>query len=228
MNRVTRGNHMITIIIVDEHNLVRVGIARVLSDIDTFKVVGEAKGGEEAVSLVRKLQPQVILMNVKMQGMDGIEATRKLLQINPSFNIIAVASCNNDVYVSSMIQAGAKGYITKGSSPEELIASITAVVNGKLYMSSDIASRLALQTARGQREQPLFNQLSNRELQTAMMVVKGVKTKSIADTFCVSTKTVNSYRYRIFEKLDINSDVELAILAIRYKMFDIDELMLSA
>ena len=164
---------MITIVIVDEHNLVRVGIARVLSDIDTFKVIGEAKEGEEAVSLVRKLRPQVILMSVKMQGMDGIEATKKLQQISRSFNIIAIASCNHDVYVSSMIQAGAKGYITKHSPPEELIASITAVVKGKLYMSSDIASQLALQTARGQREQSLFNQLSNRELQTAMMVVKG-------------------------------------------------------
>ena len=191
-------------------------------------MVGEAGNGEEAIGLTRKLRPQVILIDIKMPGMDGIEATKKLLEIDRALNIIAIASCDNEVYASCMIRAGAKGYITKGAPPEELIASITAVIRGKLYMAREIASRLALKVVNGDAEQSLFDQLSKRELQTAMMVVKGVKAKSIADIFCVSTKTVNSYRYRIFEKLSINSDVELAILAIRYKMFDVDELISSA
>ena len=195
---------MVTIFVVNCHHLMRVGISRILTDIDAFQVVGEAKDGEEALRLVRELRPQIVLMDIKMPGMGGIEATKKLLQINRAFSIIAIASCDNDVYASRMIQAGAKGYITKGAPPEELIAAITAVMKGKLYISNDIASQLALQAVNGEIGQSLFDQLSKRELQTAMMVVRGVKAKSIADTFCVSTKTVNSYRYRIFEKLHIN------------------------
>ncbi len=218
---------MITIIVVDCHHLVRVGIAKILGDIDTFKVVGEARDGEEALKLACKLRPQVILMDIKMPGMGSIEATKKLLDIDQALNIVAIAPCDNEVYASCMIQAGAKGYITKGAPPEELIASINAVIRGKLYMSREIASQLAFKAVNGETDRSLFNQLSRRELQIAMMVIRGVKVKSIADTFCVSAKTVNSYRYRIFEKLCIGSDVELAILALRYKMFDIDELMLA-
>ena len=160
-----------------------------------------------------------------MPGLGSIEATKKLLDIDRGFNIIAIASCDNEVYAASMMRAGAKGYISKGAPPKELVSSITSVMRGKLYMSREIASQLALKALNGDADQSLFNQLSKRELQTAMMVVKGVKAKFIADMFCVSTKTIKSYRYRIFEKLRINSDVELAILAIRYKMFDIDELI---
>ena len=220
---------MITIVIVDYHHLVRVGISRILTDIGKFNVVGEANDGEEAVGLARQLKPQVILIDVKTPGIGGIEATKKLLKIDGGFNIIALGSCHDDVYASHMIKAGAKGYITKHAPPEELIASITVVMKGKLYMSNDVAHQLALNAMFGKdlASSP-FDQLSERELQTAMMIVRGLKVGSIADMFCISAKTVNSYRYRIFEKLHVNSDVELAIFAIKHKIFDIDELTSSA
>ena len=223
------GEYMITIVIVDYHHLVRVGISRILTDIGKFNVVGEANDGEEAVGLARQLKPQVILIDVKTPGIGGIEATKKLLKIDGGFNIIALGSCHDDVYASHMIRAGAKGYITQHAPPEELIASITLVMKGKLYMSKDVAQQLALNTMLGRNvASSLFNQLSERELQTAMMIVRGLKVASIANMFCISMKTVNSYRYRIFEKLHVNSDVELAILAIKHRIFDIDELMPSA
>ncbi|MBT8123643.1 MAG: response regulator [Gammaproteobacteria bacterium] len=220
---------MITIVIVDCYHLVRVGISRILTDIGNFKVVGEANDGEEAVGIARKLKPKVILIDVKTPGTDGIETTKKLLKIDSGFNIIALGSCHDDVYASRMIKAGAKGYITKKAPPEELITSITLVMKGKFYVSNDVAHRLALDSVFGTDvKQSVFNQLSERELQTAMMITRGLRAAKIADIFCISAKTVNSYRYRIFEKLHVNSDVELAILAIKYKMFNIDELMSSA
>lgn len=214
---------MIKIIVVDDHDLVRMGIARMLSDIEGFMVVGEAKSGEDALKLVNKTRPHIVLMDVKMPGMGGIEATKKLLALDNDIRVIAVTSCDDDIYPTRLIQAGAMGYITKGAAPAEMISAIKTVMDGKPFMSSEIAQQLALKSSGGMaREVSPFEQLSERELQTAMMIVQGEKVTSIADTFCVSPKTINSYRYRIFEKLSVNSDVELAILAVKHKMFDVD------
>jgi len=218
---------MITIVIVDDHQLMRAGMAMLLASVDNFKVIGEAESGEEAIKLLHRLRPQVLLMDLSMPGMDGIEITKQLLAIDHALHIIAVASSSNNSYAFGIIRAGAKGYLTKSASPEELVASITHVITGQCYLSSDLARQWALQSVQESGGQSSFDQLSERELQTVMMIVKGMRAKSIADVFSVSTKTVNSYRYRIFEKLHINSDVELAILAIKTQLVDIDDLLPS-
>ncbi|MGD8177116.1 response regulator [Marinimicrobium sp. ARAG 43.8] len=212
---------MTKVLVVDDHDLVRMGIVRMLSDVDSFEVVGDAKSGEEAVAKARDLMPDVVLMDVKMPGMGGLEATKKLRLINPLVKIIAVTACDDSLYPTRLMQAGAVGYVTKGAAFTEITDAIHKVIAGDLYMSNSIAQQLALKNFAGEDEGTSpFERLSQRELQTAMLIANGQKVQDIADIFCVSPKTVNSYRYRIFEKLDINSDVELTLLAVKHKFLD--------
>lgn len=212
---------MTKILVVDDHDLVRMGIVRMLADVEGYQVVGDAKSGEEAVTKARVLKPDVVLMDVKMPGMGGLEATKKLLTVNPVLKIIAVTACDDDLYPTRLMQAGAVGYVTKGAEFTEITDAINKVIRGDLYMSNSIAQQLALRTFSGNNNQESpFEKLSQRELQTAMLIANGQKVNDIANTFCVSPKTVNSYRYRIFEKLDINSDVELTLLAVKHNLLD--------
>lgn len=211
---------MTKILVVDDHDLVRMGIVRMLNDVEGYEVVGDAKSGEEAIAKARELMPDVVLMDVKMPGIGGLEATRKMLAVNPSVKIIAVTACDDSLYPSRLLQAGAVGYVTKGTGFADITTAIDTVVRGKQYMSSSIAQQLALKTISGQQNTSPFELLSRRELETAMMIAAGQKVQEIANTFCVSPKTVNSYRYRIFEKLGINSDVELALLAVKHNYLD--------
>jgi DNA-binding NarL/FixJ family response regulator len=215
------GAGLTKILVVDDHDLVRMGIVRMLADIEGYQVVGDAKSGEEAVIKARALLPDVVLMDVKMPGMGGLEATKKLLIVNPTLKIIAVTACDDDLYPTRLMQAGAVGYVTKGAEFSEITSAIDKVIRGDLYMSNSIAQQLALRNFSGHKGQETpFEKLSQRELQTAMLIANGQKVNDIANTFCVSPKTVNSYRYRIFEKLDINSDVELTLLAVKHNLLD--------
>ena len=212
---------VITVLLVDDHDLVRAGIRRMLDDVEGIQVVAEARSGEEAVRLGRELKPRpnVILMDVKMPGIGGFEATRKLLRIDPDYKVLIVTICDNDLYPARLLQVGAAGYLTKGSSMNEMIQAVRAVHSGQRYISPEIASRLAFRHVTDTDDSP-FESLSERELQVMLMITKGTKVQDIADQLCLSPKTVNSYRYRIFEKLDITNDVELTLLAIRHGLVE--------
>ncbi|NHO65228.1 response regulator [Aestuariicella hydrocarbonica] len=217
---------MTKILVVDDHELVRMGLVRMLSDVSEFDIVGEASCGEEALTLTRELSPDVVLMDVKMPGIGGIEATKKLLAVHDYVKIIAVTACDDDLFPTRLLQAGAMGYVTKGAGLNEMIKAIRAVCAGELYMSNSVAQQLALKNFGGnQAKKSPFESLSERELQTAMLIANGKKAQEIADTFCVSPKTVNSYRYRIFDKLSINSDVELTLLAVKYNILDVETII---
>ena len=211
---------MIKILVVDDHDLVRMGIVRMLSDVSGFTVVGEANSGEDAIKKVRELSPQVVLMDVRMPGIGGIEATRKLVRTHPDVKIIAVTVCDEDPFPSRLLQAGASGYLTKGAALEEMVAAIRAANSGQRYISPKIAQQIALKPYNKDATASPFETLSEREMQIALMIVSCNKVQSISDDLCLSPKTVNSYRYRIFEKLSINSDVELTLLAIRHGLID--------
>jgi len=213
------------ILVADDHDLVRMGIVRMLGDVQGFEVVGEAKTGEQAVSLSRELRPQIVLMDVKMPGIGGLEATRKILAACESTKVIAVTALSDDMFPERLMKAGASGYVTKGAGFDEIVDAVNTVLNGNLYMSTSIAQQLALRNFSGTKpDASPFEILSERELQTAIMIANGSKVQEIADSFCVSPKTVNSYRYRIFDKLSINSDVELALMAVKHKILDVDNL----
>ncbi len=210
---------MITVLVVDDHDLIRAGISRLLSDTPTIKVVGNAKNGEEAIKMARELKPNVVLMDLKMPGIGGLEATRKLLKAVSGTKVIALTSCEEDPFPTKLLQAGASGYLTKGALVDEMVSAIHSVMEGKRYISPVIAQQLALKTVTSGEGSP-FNSLSEREMQVTLMITRGQKVQEIAETLCVSPKTVNSYRYRIFEKLKVSSDVELTHHAIRHGIVD--------
>lgn len=200
--------------LVDDHELVRLGIKRLLQDVAGLKVVGEASTGEEAVRLAKEMFPDVVLMDVQMPGIGGLEATRKMVRHNPDLKVLALTIYGDEPYPSRLLQAGAVGYITKGCAAEEMIRAIRAINSGQRYISSDIAQQLALKRYTKAEDSPL-DILSERELQIMLMITSGQKVQDISNKLCLSPKTVNSYRYRVFEKLGIDSDVELTLLAIR-------------
>ncbi len=205
---------MINVVLVDDHQLVRTGIKRMLEDVSGIKVVGEASSGEEALNISRELKPHVVLMDVKMPGVGGYEATRRLLRLDPDLKVLVVTICTNDVFPSRLLQVGAAGYLTKDASQKEMVHAIRAVHAGQRYITPEVASNLAFKHVSDAHESP-FEDLSERELQVMLMITSGTKVQDIADKLCLSPKTVNSYRYRIFEKLNVNNDVELTLLAIR-------------
>lgn len=204
---------------VDDHDLVRMGISRMLEDVAGLTVVGEADSGESAVTQARALRPDVVLMDVRMPGIGGLEATRKLAQLDKHMKVIAVTVCNEEPFPSRLMQAGAAGYVTKGAALEEMVAAIKQVHAGQRYISPNIAQLLVLKHLNPSGESP-FDCLSDREIQIALMIVGCEKVNSISDKLCLSPKTVNTYRYRIFEKLGVTSDVELTLLAVRNGMVD--------
>lgn len=215
---------MIKIFIVDDHDLVRTGISRMLADVAGIKVVGEAASGEDALKHIRDAGPDVVLMDAKMPGIGGLEATRKLLRQNSDVKVIAVTACGEEPFPSRFLQAGASGYLTKGAALDEMVKAIRLVHSGQRYISPDIAQQLALKPFRAEAETSPFDQLSEREMQIALMIVNCQKVQEISDKLFLSPKTVNSYRYRVFEKLGINSDVELTLLAVRHGMLDVESL----
>ncbi|MEZ1839425.1 UvrY/SirA/GacA family response regulator transcription factor [Pseudomonas putida] len=209
---------MIRVLVVDDHDLVRTGITRMLADIDGLQVVGEGDSGESALKLARELKPDVVLMDVKMPGIGGLEATRKLLRSHPDIKVVAVTVCEEDPFPTRLVQAGAAGYLTKGAGLDEMVQAIRLAFAGQRYISPQIAQQLALKPFQPQGSP--FDTLSEREIQIALMIVGCQKVQIISDKLCLSPKTVNTYRYRIFEKLSVTSDVELTLLAVRHGMVD--------
>lgn len=209
---------MINVLVVDDHDLIRAGLARMLKDDAHVKVVGEAASGEEALTAVRNLQPHVVLMDLKMPGIGGLEATRRIKKSHDKVRIVVVSAFIDDPFLERVMDSGASAYVSKNSHISEMIKAIKLVADGQRYVSPDIAQAMALKQTNGSP----FAQLSERELQIAMMIIDCQKVQHISDKLCLSPKTVNTYRYRIFEKLEINSDVELALAAVKYGLLDVD------
>jgi DNA-binding NarL/FixJ family response regulator len=201
------------------------GIVSLLSDGDRIEVIAEASSGEEAIELAKEHEPDVILMDIRMPGMGGLEATRKLLRFNEDIKVIAVTACAEDPFASRLLQAGAAGYMTKGATADEMIMAVLKVKSGQRYISPEIAQRMALKPFDTQEAACPFDVLSDREMQISILIVNCVKVQEISDQLFLSPKTVNTYRYRIFEKLSITSDVELTRLAIRHGIIDTESVV---
>ena len=215
---------MINVLLVDDHELVRTGIKRIINDVRGLKVVGEAASGEEAFQFCRADEPDVVLMDMNMPGIGGLEATKKIVRYCPDVKIIILTVHTEDPFPTKVMQIGAHGFLTKMTGPEEMIQAIKSVNVGQRYIAPDIAQQIALNQFSGKKEDRPFESLSERELQIMLMITKGEKVQDIADQLNLSSKTVNSYRYRMFEKLDICNDVELTHMAIRHGLLDMEKL----
>lgn len=208
---------------VDDHHLVRVGINKILSSVKGLNVVGECETGEEAIKYCRNNEPDVLLMDMDMPGMGGLEATKKIIRFAPDVKIIVLTAHTEDPFPSKVMQMGAAGYLTKEAGPDEMVNAIRAVNSGQRYLPSDIAQKMALSQFQSAEDNP-FNALSDRELQIMIMITRGDKVPNISEHLNLSTKTINSYRYRMFEKLGVSNDVELTHLAIRHGMLKTEKI----
>jgi two-component system invasion response regulator UvrY len=214
---------LINVFLVDDHELVRTGIRRIIEDVRGMNVAGEADSGEESVKWCRNHHADVVLMDMNMPGIGGLEATKKILRYNPDVKIIVLTVHTENPFPTKVMQAGASGYLTKGAGPDEMVNAIRIVHSGQRYISPEIAQQMALSQVSHSSDNP-FKDLSERELQIMLMITKGQKVTDISQQLSLSPKTVNSYRYRLFSKLHISGDVELTHLAIRHGMLDTEAL----
>ena len=217
---------MIKVLIVDDHALVRMGLCRLLDNLPDIQVVAEAESGEVALVLVKKLQPDVVLLDMKMPGIDGWEVTRRLTKSNPKVKVIAVTALSTEPLPTRVLQLGAMGYITKESSADEMVSAIRKVYSGERYLSTEIAQKMAINSLQSDKESP-FNELSEREMQVMLMITRGMTVPAISAQLFLSSKTVNGYRYRMFEKLSIKNDVELTYLAMKHRVIEQPEALSS-
>ena len=210
------------VMVVDDHELVRTGITRILNDAPGITVVAEAASGEEALTIVHQSKPDVLLMDVSMPGIGGLEATRKLVKSSAGLNIIVLSVHAEEPFPSRMMEAGAKGYLTKGCAVEEILLAIKTVQSGGRYIDADVAQKLALKMVPGGEISP-FDNLSPREMQVMLMLTQGQRTQAISDSLCLSPKTISTYRHRLYEKLSVESDADLTRMAINYGIIESSE-----
>ncbi len=210
---------MIKIILADDHDLVRTGIRRILEDESEFSVIAEAKNGEEAVQLCRKNAPDVVLMDVNMPGIGGLEATKRIVRMSENTRVVCVSMVKESPIPMQVMNAGAFGFLTKDAEPEEVIRAIYKVAAGQKYLDNEIAHSIAIDKLSPSSENP-FNELSSRELSIALRLTKGQRVPDIANELSINAKTVNTYRYRMSDKLGVTTDVELTHLALRHKLID--------
>lgn len=211
---------MIDILLVDDHELIRVGIRSLLKDIKGIRVSAEAESGEEAIEKVKKRRPDVVLMDVSMPGIGGLEATRRIHRIEPTLPIVVITVMTEEPYPSKLMEAGATGFLSKGSSVKELVEAIEEVHAGRRYISPSVAKHLVLNMLDGSggKDESPFQQLSSRELQVLLMLVEGQKVQQISEVLHLSPKTIATYRYRIFDKIGVRNDAALTRLAMRYNL----------
>jgi len=207
---------------VDDHELVRTGIRRILEDVEDFSVIGEAMTGEAAVKFCRKHSPDLVLMDMSMPGIGGLEATKQILHFTDSTRVIVLSVHKENPIPARVMKMGAFGYLTKDSDPQEMIRAIRKVAAGQKYVSPDIAQQIAIGQLDFTEGNP-FEQLSERELEITLLLTKGAKVPDIAASLNISAKTVNTYRYRMFDKLNVSTDVELTHLALRHKLINSDQ-----
>ncbi len=210
---------MIKVFLVDDHELVRTGIESLLNVQENISVIGATNSGEKALEMLPHISPDVILMDINMPGIGGIEACRRALQLYPDIKIIALSIHNDGPIPQQLLKLGAVGFISKGSPVDEMVSAIRTVMDGKRYLCSEVANNLAFQGLPGGDKSP-FSKLSQRESEVVNLILQGKSIKDMSEMLVLSDKTVNTYRYRLYEKLKVKNDVELTRLAVKFNHID--------
>ncbi len=213
----------VRVLIVDDHAIVRKGIRALLSEADGFEVVGEADNGQEAVLRAEECSPDVILMDLLMPVMDGIEATRQITSRRPEARVLVLTSFAADNKVFPAIKAGASGYLLKDSSPDELVRAIRQVHRGEPSLHPTIARKLLQEVAHPADLQPAPEALTAREMEVLRLIAQGLSNQEIADRLVVSEPTVRAHVSRILGKLHLASRTQAALYAVREGLTDADE-----
>jgi len=208
-------------LIADDHRLVRAGLSELLRDQPGIEVVGEAEDGEAVLDLTPRLRPDVILMDVQMPRLGGIEATRRLNATQPEARVIAISALDADPVPARIMEAGAWGFLGKSAEPAEVIAAVRRVADGERYVPAALAKRLALSQRSGE-ELGQFMNLSRRELELVLYTAQGLGTLAVAQRLCLSPKTVSTYRRRVYDKLGVDNDIDLVKLAAGHGLITLD------
>jgi DNA-binding NarL/FixJ family response regulator len=204
----------VKVLLVDDHAVVRAGYRTLLQDAPELEIVGEAENGEVAVREYGRLEPDVVVMDITLPGMGGLEAIRRICARDSNARVLVFSMHEDPIFVEQALAAGAQGYLTKSSAPERLIEAVKTIARGGIQVDPDIAQRLAFQKSRG-RGSP-FVALSSREFEIFALIAEGVSIAEIARRLSLSYKTVANYGTQIKLKLDVATNAELARLAIRH------------
>jgi two-component system, NarL family, invasion response regulator UvrY len=208
----------IRVFLIDDHALVRTGMKMILSSEIDMVVVGEAASGEEALPLIRKLAPDVVLCDLHLPGISGLEVTERLAHGDSAPRVVIVSVLEDGPLPKRLMEAGASGYLGKGGDAVELVRAVREVARGKRYLGNNIAQNLALLNVSGDASP--FDALSPRELEVAMLLTQGLRQEDIAKRLNLSAKTVNTHKTRLFEKTGVQDNIALARLATQYGLSD--------
>jgi len=203
----------ITIVLVDDHAVVRAGVRRLLEQEPLFEVIGEAESGEKAYQIYGELKPDVMVMDLSMPGMGGLEAIRRILMRYEKAKILVLSMHEDLSFANQTLKLGAKGYLIKNALADDIVKSIETVSNGEIFLSAEIAKKMAMQSISGDKDP--IHELSAREFEIFRLLAEGLDIDAIASVINISSKTVSNYQTMIKQKLDINSPVELIRYAIK-------------
>ncbi len=214
----------IKILIADDHGITRDGLRALLEKEENITVIGEAKNGREAVQIAMEYQPDIIVMDINMPELNGMEATRQILSQTTQTKIIVLSMFSERRYVSSMLKLGVSGYLLKSSAFEELVKAIHAVMNNQGYLSQKITNVVMKDYSKtlSSSKASVFDALTSREIEVFQLIAEGHRSKSIAEKLHISVKTVSTHRYQLLKKLQINSVAELTKLAIQEGIITLD------
>lgn len=208
----------INVLLVDDHAVVRMGFKMLLESASDIKVVAEAESGEQSIKMYVEHQPDVVVMDITMPGIGGIEAIDRIMAKDNSARILVLSAHEDSVHPKRVLNAGAMGYLTKRSAAEELIKAIRMVASRKMYLEASIAQQMAIQQLNGEKNP--VDVLSDREFEVFMSLAKGQTTNEIADILSLSPRTVGTHLYNIKQKLNANNSAEIALIAMRSGLID--------
>jgi len=206
------------ILLADDHKVLRSGLRRILEEQTDLEVVGEAADGREAVELAGQLHPDIVVMDIGMPKMNGMEATRQIMQRNPKLNVLILSMYSDENYVVQTLRAGARGYLLKDSAEDELIDAVRTVNSGVPYFSPRIARMLvgdSMQRLRNECVDDTYELLTPREREVLQLIAEGKSNKEVAAALFVSPTTIETHRARIMDKLDLHSTAEIVLYAVR-------------
>ncbi|WP_334106236.1 response regulator transcription factor [Methylobacillus sp.] len=208
----------IKVMLVDDHAVVRMGFKLLLESDPAIEVVAEAESGEQGIKLYQEHKPDVVVMDITMPGMGGLEAIDRIKAKDEHARILVLSAHEDSVHPKRVLNAGAIGYLTKRSAAEELIKAIHTVAGGKMYLEANVAQQMAIQQISGQQNP--VDVLSDREFEVFMALAKGKTTNEIAEVLCLSPRTVGTHLYNIKQKLNANNSAEIALIAMRSGLID--------
>ena len=212
---------MIKVLLADDHSIVRAGLRRIIEESGDMVVVAEAEDGQDAIREIQKTSPDVAVIDISMPGLDGLEVLSRIRPTHPKLPVLVLTMHEEDQYVIRVFAAGANGYITKRSAPEQLVNAIRKVHSGGRYINGSAAEALALHMAKGIPGRTLLDTLSNREIQVLRRLAMGLTTREIAEAYNISVKTADTYRFRLLKKLNLRNNTELTRFAIQNGLVEV-------